>query len=90
MSNTLKLTLGYTGTDFERTLNLAYDEASLGSTFKAKIKAINESLAGGTSGGLDNFFVSDDFDGEDGKLKEIKAAKVVSVTEQVIYPESEG
>lgn len=70
----------YTGTDFTRTYNFTKLDTATPQTAQAKIIALNESLAGGTDGGLADFFVADDYDGTNGKLKSIKAAKMKFVT----------
>ncbi|MBQ3444253.1 MAG: hypothetical protein IJG33_13520 [Selenomonadaceae bacterium] len=79
--STIKLTLGYTGTDFVREfkINDVDDTDSALETVRAKVKAVNESLAGGTSDGLDVFFRSDDFDSDEGigNLNAIKSCRVV-------------
>lgn len=82
--NSVTLTTSYNGTDFTRKYKL--DDLTTGSLsgIKDKILAVNGSLAGGTDGGLADFFVSDDFDGTNGKLKAISAATIESITETEI------
>lgn len=70
----------YTGTDFTRTYNFTKLDTATPQSVQSKIIALNASLAGGTDGGLADFFVSDDYDGTNGKLKAIKTAKVKFVT----------
>ena len=87
MSNKLKMTFGYEGTDFTRNLTIADVDASLtGASIKSKIQAVNASLTGGTSGGLNIFFRSDDYDAEEniGTFKGITAAQLESITTTVI------
>lgn len=98
MSNRIDMTFTYDGTDFTRavkisdvTAEVAADSASV----KTKIKAINTSLAGGTSGGMDTFFRADDYDDSDpndviGTFKGISAAKIVSETVTNINLDTEG
>ena len=83
MSNSIKLTTGYVGTNFTRRFtigNVADSIASNSAGVKAKIQALNTSLAGGTSDSLDSAFLSDDFDAQEniGKLKGITAAQIDS------------
>ena len=73
--STIKLTLSYTGTDFTREIKIndVADEDAALETVRAKAKAVNESLAGGTSDGLDDFFRADD----GSKLAAIKSCSVI-------------
>ncbi|MBQ7454372.1 MAG: hypothetical protein IJS69_04910 [Selenomonadaceae bacterium] len=87
--NSVTMTFGYTNTDFTRKYKFDGLSASDISGAKAKIKAINASIAGGTDGGLSDFFRSDDYDDSDpnaivGKFSGIVAAQVDSTTETVI------
>lgn len=85
--NSINLTFGYGGTDFVRTLvidGVADSIVADTSTIVTKVKAVNASLAGGTSGGLDTFFVADDYDGTNGTLAEITGVKVITVAEENI------
>lgn len=78
MSSILKMTFAYDDdTTRQYVLNVDIDKAT---ACKSKIRAVNTSLAGGTSGGLDEFFVS--ADGE--YLKKISAAQIISETETVL------
>lgn len=94
MNNKLKLTFGFEDTDFTRVYTINGIEDSLKSGIKSKIKAVNTSLAGGTSGGLDSFFRSDDYDSDAGigKFSRITAAQLESSTTTVIplVDEEEG
>ena len=86
MSSSVKLTFGYDGSDFARiySISVADSIAADHTTIKSKIKAVNQSLAGGTAGGLDEFFLADDYDGTNGKFTAITAAKIVtSSTENI-------
>lgn len=86
MNNKLKMTFGYENTDFIRNMTIANVADSVTSGIKAKIQAVNASLAGGTAGGLDSFFRSDDYDSEAGigKFNRITAAQLESTTVTVI------
>lgn len=73
--STIKLTLAYEDTDFTRQIiinDVADTDAAL-ETVRAKAKAVNESLAGGTDDGLSDFFRADD----GSKLNAIKSCHVV-------------
>ena len=91
MSNSVTLTFGYKGTDFTR--KYKFDDVSNGalSSVKANVMAFNASVTGGASsaGGLDTFFISDDYDNSDaenviGELASITAAQYDSVTTTII------
>ena len=92
MSNTLKMTLGYNGTDFTRNFNIANVDDNDISTVKTKIKALNASVSGGTDNGLSAFLRSDDFDATEGigTFSGVTAASVVSTTVEYINLEEEG
>ena len=92
MSNKLKLTFGYAGTDFTRNFTISDVASSLASGIKPKILELNASVSGGTSGGLNTFFRSDDFDAEEniGTFNGIKAASLTSETVTVINLDTEG
>lgn len=85
MTNKLNMTFGYTGTDFTRDYAITKVDDSELDNIKGRIKSVNESLAGGTSDGLDTFFIADDYDGTNGKLSKIVKASIVMETEEVIY-----
>lgn len=81
MANSIKLTFCYVGTDSTRTYtigNVADSIVADTSAIKNKIKAINASLAGGTSGGLNEALRSDDFNAAEniGVFQRIKAAQI--------------
>lgn len=84
----VKLTLGYEGTDFERAMTIkGVDSVSAtASTVKSKVQAVNASLSGGTDGGLSNFILSDDYDASEsiGALKEIKTCVIDKTTKTVL------
>lgn len=82
MSNSLKLTFGYTGTDFTRNFTLSNigTVASAHADITTKIKGINSSVAGGTDDGMNTFFLADDYDGTNGKFAGITAASIVTET----------
>lgn len=98
MSNHIDMTFTYDGTDFTRAVKISdvtNEVAANSSTIKTKIKAINTSLAGGTSGGMDTFFRADDYDDTDpnaviGTFKGIAAAKIVYETVTNINLDTEG
>lgn len=66
-TNTIKLMLGYTGTDFVRKQNITDVAASDADveTVRAKVKAVNASLEAGTADGLETFFRADDYDAQE-------------------------
>lgn len=98
MANAIKMTFEYEGSDFTRAVKIAdvsNEVAADSSTVKSKIKAINASLAGGTSGGMDTFFRADDYDDSDvqnvvGTFKGISAAQIVTETVTNINLDTEG
>lgn len=77
-TNTIKLTCGYEDTDFERIVTIGDVDSTAAAveTVRAKVKAVNQSLAGGTDDGLSEFFRSDDYDDSQGvgTLKQITKA----------------
>lgn len=88
--NKLTMVLGYTGTDFTR--NFIIDGIANADLpqIESKMIAVNASLAGGTDGGLKEFFRADDYDASDpqnivGELRNIKSARLESTTETVIF-----
>lgn len=92
MSNNLKMTFGYQGTDFTRNVKITDIAADDLSGIKSKIKAVNASITGGTSDGLPNFFRSDDYDSEHsiGAFTGITAARLESTTVTEIDLDTEG
>ena len=93
MANTsANFTFGYTGTDFKHgySFSVADSIAAAPDDIANAIKAINASLAGGTAGGLDEFFLADDFDGTNGKFASITAASIDEDTIEQIYPTVQG
>lgn len=79
MALTLKLTMGYQDTDFTRIYTATIPE-SIATSVKDNVKNINSSLLGGTAGGMESFFISDDGD----YLKAIIAAKIIEIQEDTI------
>ncbi len=77
-TNTVKLTFKYTD-DTTRQYALGCADSLL-TGVKNKVKAINTSLAGGTSGGLNSFFVS--IGGA--SFASISAAQIISETETTL------
>lgn len=59
-STSVTLTFGYADTDFTRKYKFENVANAALSGIADKCKAINQSLAGGTAGGLSSFFLSDD------------------------------
>ena len=83
------MTFGYGNTDFTRKYKFDGLDAAAMPNIKSKILAINASLAGGTDGGLGDFFRSDDYDDSDsnliiGKFTGIVAAQSDNVEEEEI------
>lgn len=76
-NRTLKCTFSYADTEYTRMYSLEVDESIDSDEVKTKILALNASLAAGTSGGLNEFFVSDIGD----YFVKISEAKMVEVTE---------
>lgn len=79
MAITLQLTASYENTDFTRNYTFTVPN-TIAPDVKRNIIAINESLFGGTSGGLNEFFVSDDGD----NLQLFTAAKFIRIDEEPI------
>ena len=66
MAKSAILTLGYQNTSFSRILTIEGVADSISADdVKAAVNDINASLSAGTSGGLDTFFVADNFDASD-------------------------
>lgn len=85
----LELTFGYTNTDFQRTYKIEDISESALENVKAKILAINAALAGGTDGGLAEFFRADDYDDSDpnnviGKFRAIVDAQAKIIGTEII------
>lgn len=84
MANTVTLTFGYKGTDFTRKYKFDDVETGALSSVKANVLAFNASVTGGASsaGGLDTFFISDDYDAANnvGELASITAAQYETTT----------
>lgn len=83
MSNYVQMTAGYSNTDFTRDYKISGVSSGELPNVKSRILAINASLAGGTDGGLGDFFRADDYDASDpefiiGKFTGITAAQIVS------------
>lgn len=92
-TNNIKLTCGYKDTDFTRKYTITgVDSLSADKeTVRGKVQAINGSLEGGTSDGLDTFFRSDDYDASEsiGAFSGITEAVISNVTETVIIQRGE-
>lgn len=85
----LELTLGFSNTDFTRNISFGGVSVAALSGIEDAVAAINTSLAGGTDGGLADFFPADDFDDSDsehivGKLAGIIDVKSISVADEDI------
>lgn len=91
MPNSILFKMKYKDTDFTREyeFNDVSDEAILIETVRAKVVAINESLAGGQADTLANLFVSDDYDSQEqvGSLENIYDLKI-KVTSEVDIPQT--
>ena len=88
MTNNIKLGLGFAGTNFSRQMTIndvAEDDAAI-ETVRAKVKAVNASLKGGTSDGLSDFFRADDFDStlNIGALNAITSCEISNVDEVIL------
>lgn len=84
--NSVKLTMAYTNTDFTRQMTIGEVAESVLANVETKIQGINDSLKGGTAGGLENFFIADDYNAATsvGSFKQISQAVITSVTETPI------
>lgn len=83
IKNSVTMTFGYGGTDFTRKYKFDSVSSAVLDNVKAGILAINASLAGGTDGGLKEFFRADDYDASDsediiGEFTGIVAAQIDS------------
>lgn len=81
--NTVKMKLSYKNTDFTRQMTIGDVADSVLADVDTKIEAINSSLEGGTAGGLETFFIADDYDAQQsiGSFKKISEAVISTVTE---------
>lgn len=84
-TNSVILTLGYTGTDFTRQMKFDNVDSGSLSSVKANILALNASITGGTADGLAEFFISDDYDNSDsenviGEFNGIVGAQLIEET----------
>lgn len=86
-TNILNLTFGYTNTDFTRTYQFGGVSNGALSAIVDNVKALNASLTGGTSDGLDSFFIADDFDDSDSNNIIGKFAGIVALQSQKIEDE---
>lgn len=82
--------MGYTNTDFTRNFKIDDVANSAFNNIPVRAKAINDSLAAGTDGGLSDFFLADDYDASDpnniiGKFNRIISIQSEVTTEEVIY-----
>lgn len=76
---TVRLIASYANTSFKRNYELDIDPDNV-DTVKEKVLAINSSIAAGTSGGMDSFFVSDNGD----QFVGFSSAQIISVSEEAI------
>ena len=95
MANAIaNLEFGYDGSDFKRTYTIEMADSIAANDrnnfVRSAVQAINASLSAGTSGGLDDFFVAEDFDGTNGKFNGIIYAAVTVDTDTVVYPAAQG
>lgn len=88
MSKSISFKLNYANTDKTRTISIddVSNTAAIPNTVRAKVNAINASLAGGTASELASIFVSDDFDSTEGigTLEKITNVEIKSVVETPI------
>lgn len=88
MSNSISFKTKYKSTDFTREYEITdvSNEAAMTETIRAKVNAINASLAGGQASTLANLFVADDYDSAQniGTLENIYDVKLKTVTETTI------
>lgn len=86
--NSVKLKMTYTNTDFTRDMTIGDVAESVLADVETKIQDINDSLASGTAGGLENFFIADDYvagaSATIGAFNKISEAVITSVTETPI------
>lgn len=78
VERTLRLTFGYDESTQKRNYTFSGVASSVAANVKSRVNAINESLASGTSGGLDEFFVDD----EGNYLVKIEEAVYTTTTEE--------
>lgn len=71
MADSIQLTFGYEYSDLERTYEFDIAESLSSADIKARVLAVNASLAASTDGGLAEFFKSDEGD----NFNQIKEAK---------------
>lgn len=81
--NTVKIKLSYTNTDFTRQMTISDVADSVLADVDTKIESINSSLASGTAGGLETFYIADDYDAQQsiGSFKKISEATISQVTQ---------
>ena len=87
-NNTLSFTANYKDSEMKRqySIDITDETSSNPNAIKAKVIAINASLAGGTANELANLFVSDDYNSSQniGTLQKITDVKIKSVIETPI------
>ena len=86
-TNSVILTLGFTGTDFTRQMKFDNVDSGSLSSVKANVFAFNAAITGGLSAadGLAEFFISDDYDNSDpenviGEFSRIVGAQTIRET----------
>lgn len=88
MATSATVTLAYNNTDFTRKYTIEGLSAAVmeDDGITSAVQAINASLAGGTSDGLDTFFLADDYDANEGigTLKEIIDVQINSTDSETI------
>lgn len=88
MSNTLNFTANYKDSEMKRQYSIDITDETYANpnAIKAKVIAINASLAGGTANELANLFVADDYNSAEniGTLQKITDVKIKSVIETPI------
>ena len=81
----VNMKFAYTGTDFTRQYTIDGISSVGLSGIQSNIEAVNASLAASTDGGLADFFLADDYDGTNGKLKKIADATIETTETTYIF-----
>lgn len=86
-NNSVAIELGYSNTDFKRTMTIDDISDEAFADIENKINAINASLSAGTDDGLGIFFRADDYDASQNKgiFNKINKARLESVEEVYIF-----
>ena len=86
MTYQLELKTAYTNSSEMTTYKMPIDQSVI-SGIKTKVNAINTSLTGGTSDGMDTFFVAPDIDdlSTGGTLSRIAKATLITTDENILF-----